>query len=140
MDESNGIHSFRLHNTGLARVFGELEAEIMDTIWGLGTASVQDVCDTLGDGYNYKTVTTVMNRLCKKGVLDRQLLSRAFFYQPTQTRDEFEKTVAHSVVSGLFRDFGNSALAQFIDVIDEVEPDQLQRLQELIEAKKKGLS
>ncbi|MCL5256423.1 MAG: BlaI/MecI/CopY family transcriptional regulator [Chloroflexi bacterium] len=135
MDDNAGVQTFRLNNKGLARVFGELEASIMEAVWDRGAATVQDVCDALGDGTNYKTITTVMNRLVKKGILKRTLMARCFVYKPSQSRDEFANGVAHSVVSGLLQDFGEPALAQFIDAIDDVEPSQLERLQRLIEQK-----
>ncbi len=135
MDDNGAVQTFRLNNTGLARVFGELEAGIMGAIWDRGTATVQDVCDVLGDGTNYKTITTVMNRLVKKGILQRTMVARCFVYKPSQSRAEFTNGVAHSVVSGLLQDFGESAFAQFIDAIDDVEPSQLERLQRLIEQK-----
>ena len=79
MSKSIPIQSFRIHEEGLARLFGELEAKVMESIWALQDQepTVQAVCDYLGPGHNYKTVMTVLNRLVEKGALTRQRRSRA---------------------------------------------------------------
>lgn len=137
MDEvrRRSIHSFRLDQEGLARVFGELEAEIMDVLWTSGEGRVSDVCDALGPEANYKTVMTVMNRLVEKRALRRDRASRAFTYRPVESRDAFLERVSRNVAEGLVRDFGGVAVAQFVDAIDTVDPALLAKLRELIEAR-----
>ncbi|MGH7405089.1 MAG: BlaI/MecI/CopY family transcriptional regulator, partial [Candidatus Methylomirabilales bacterium] len=64
---------FRPKEKGLRKIFGDLEAEIMDVIWGLGRATVADVHKVL-EGQReiaYTTVKTVMGRLAEKGYLRR---------------------------------------------------------------------
>jgi hypothetical protein len=43
--------------------------------------------------------------------------------------------VSHNVATGLVRDFGASAIAQFVDAVDEVAPEELAALEELIHRK-----
>lgn len=126
------VQSFKLDQRGLARVFGELEAEIMDAVWKLGEARVSDVCDQLGDSANYKTVMTVMNRLVDKRVLERERESRAFVYTAVESRNAFCKRVSRRVAEGLVRDFGGLAVAQFVDALDEVDPKLMVQLQQLV--------
>ena len=64
----SGPRIFRLRKTGLARVLGELEASVMEVLWAhQRDLSVQDVCRSLGQGTNYKTIMTVLSRLVDKG-------------------------------------------------------------------------
>jgi predicted transcriptional regulator len=60
---------FRPSEKGLRKVFGELEADIMEVIWRRGRVTVQDVwADLQKDrALAYATVKTVMNRLADKG-------------------------------------------------------------------------
>ena len=127
------IQSFKLDQRGWARVFGELEARIMEAVWELGSATVQDVCDRLGSDQNYKTVMTVMNRLVEKNILLRRRDSRAFVYEAAASREAFEQDVSRHVVEGLLQDFGPAAIAQFLAVMD-ASPDSLAALRRLIEA------
>jgi predicted transcriptional regulator len=125
------IQSFKLDQRGLARVFGELEARIMEAVWDIGQATVQDVCDRLGPEQNYKTVMTVMNRLVEKNVLIRQRESRAFVYLASESREEFMSNVSRHVVEGLLQDFGPVAIAQFLAAMDAT-PDSLAALRALV--------
>lgn len=126
------VHAFKLDQRGLARVFGELEAPVMEAVWALGQASVADVCQRLGDGAHYKTVTTVMNRLVDKRVLVRRRESRAFVYAPVESREGFERRLSREVVEGLVQDFGDLAVAQFVDTLSTVDPRLLERLAHLV--------
>ena len=54
--DNERLHSFKLDHRGAARVFGELEATVMEAVWQLGEPTVGDVCDALGPEANYKTV------------------------------------------------------------------------------------
>lgn len=138
MPESTLVHAFKLDRQGLARVFGALEAEVMETVWELGTPTVSDVCDRLGSEANYKTVMTVMNRLVEKRALGRIRDSRAFRYHAFETRAQFEERVSRQVVQGLLAEFGDLALAHFLNALDAVEPDLVQRLAEWVAQRSTG--
>ncbi len=129
------VRAFRLGETGLERVLGELEASLMEVVWRKGEASVQEVCDALGPDHHYKTVMTVLNRLVEKRLLSRRRVSKAFLYSAVESRQAFLDRVSRSVVAGLVRDFGSSAIAQFVDVVQEVAPEELAALEELIHSK-----
>ena len=120
--EEGGVHAFKLDAHGLARVLGELEADIMDVLWSLGRGRVSDVCAALGSDANYKTVMTVMNRLVEKRLLERSRDRRAFVYEPIETRDEFRQRISLCVAEGLVREFGDVAVAQFVHAVRNVEP------------------
>ena len=137
MSKSIPIQSFRIHQEGLARVFGELEAKVMEAVWDLHEPTVQAVCDYLGPSYNYKTVMTVLNRLVEKEALTRQRVSRAFIYRPRQSREAFLCRVSRAIMGGLVRDFGSLAVAQFVETLDEIDPDQLAELERLVQERRR---
>jgi predicted transcriptional regulator len=135
MRRKQAIQAFKLDQRGLARVFGELEAQIMDAIWEIGEPTVADVCTRLGQDYNYKTVMTVMNRLVDKGILSRQRIGRAYSYAPCASRTAFLSQVSRHVMESLLEDFGDLAIAQFVSAVDRVDSARLEELQALIEAR-----
>lgn len=135
LDRPDRLHAFKLDRRGLARVFGELEATVMAAVWDLQEATVNDVCDRLGAGSNYKTVMTVMNRLVEKGSLVRQRSSRAFTYAAPESRAAFVNRVSRHVAEGLVEEYGALAVAQFVDVLDTVDPALLQQLAALVKAR-----
>lgn len=129
------IHALRLNQKGLARLFGELEAKIMNAVWSLEEPTVQDVVKRLGKQANYKTVMTVMNRLVDKGFLERRKVSRAFVYAPRYTREELLERMSRQVLDGLLADFGPTVLAQFVEAVEEVDRRRLTELANLVEHK-----
>ncbi|HEY65681.1 MAG TPA: BlaI/MecI/CopY family transcriptional regulator [Caldilineae bacterium] len=129
-DEAN-IPAFKLGHTGLARIFGELEAQIMDVIWRLEEATVGDVVTHLEGDYHYNTIMTVMNRLVDKGFLVRRREGRAYIYSAVEDREAFLARVSRQVAEGLLRDFGRLAIAQFVDAADAIDPDLLDELRRL---------
>lgn len=129
------IHAFRLNQHGLARLFGELEAKIMNAVWALEEPTVQDVVKQLGKRANYKTVMTVMNRLVEKGFLERRKVSRAFVYLPRYTREALMERLSRQVLDGLLADFGPTVLAQFVEAIEETDRARLAELAKLVESK-----
>jgi predicted transcriptional regulator len=139
----HGPSIFRLREKGLRKVFGDLEAEIMEAIWALGRATVADVHKVLEAQREiaYTTVKTVMGRLADKGYLKRTSAERAHVYTPTKSRDEFLREVGDAVLAGLFSEFGQPIAAHLLESISQWDPASLDRLQALIEerrARKRG--
>jgi predicted transcriptional regulator len=60
----------------------------MEILWSRPESSVRDVVDRLKRPLAYTTVMTTLDRLYKKGLLDRRKSQRAFFYSPRLTRPE----------------------------------------------------
>ncbi len=129
------LRAFRLNQHGLSRLFGELEARVMNAIWALDEPTVQDVVDHLGGHANYKTVMTVMNRLVTKGFLERRKVSRAFVYKARFTREELFEHLSRQVLNGLIADFGPAVIAQFVDAVAESDRARLSDLATLVERK-----
>jgi len=129
------INALRLNQKGLARLFGELEAKIINVVWATEEPTVQDVVKRLGKRANYKTIMTVMNRLVDKGFLERRKVSRAYVYVPKYTREELLERMSRQVLDGLLADFGPTVLAQFVEAVEETDRDRLTELAKLVENK-----
>ena len=126
------VHAVKLDGRGLARLFGDLEAEIMETVWLLDEATVHDLCHEFGGDCNYKTIMTVANRLVDKGALERRRCGRAYVYTPVVPRDEFLTNVSRETVAGLLRDFGAPAICGFIDALADLTPENMETLRQQI--------
>jgi predicted transcriptional regulator len=79
---------------------GSLEFELMEVLWSHGESSVRDVVPRLSRPLAYTTVMTTLDRLFKKGFLDRHKSARAFLYSPSLSRQEWEQKRAGSLVAG----------------------------------------
>ena len=115
----------------LEKVLGPLEADVMRTVWrAKAPVSVRDVLETLNrgrrDALAYTTVMTVMSRLAEKEILRRSQQGRAFLYEAAVA------DAAAIAVRSLVRDFGESAVAQFVDEA-RADPKLLRRLERLLQ-------
>ncbi len=102
----------------------------MDAVWAAGDpVSVREVLDALnerrGEPLAYTTVMTVMNRLTAKGVLNRHGERRSYVYEATAT------DAAGIAVRGVIRDYGDAAVAHFVDEA-RADPGVLRRLRALL--------
>lgn len=105
------------------RVLGTLESRLMEVLWKTPSElNVQEVCDALGPGHNYKTVMTVLNRLVEKELLERKLDGRAYRYHPHQTRATFLKSAADDLVEAYLQAYGEEAAFHLSSAVEAVAP------------------
>lgn len=100
---------------------GELEREVMELAWIRPESSVREVLLALQKKRQiaYTTVMTIMFRLTDKGLLRRHLNeSGAYSYTAVYDKPEYLAIVSKKVVDGLIKDFGELAVAQFIDAVE----------------------
>jgi predicted transcriptional regulator len=114
----------------LSRVLGPLEAEVMQVMWSeRGAMSVRAMLDRLNEGRRsplaYTTVMTVMARLAEKEILRRERDGRGYLYE-TAVHD-----AASIAVRGVVRDFGDAAIAGFVDEA-RADPELRRRLERLL--------
>lgn len=111
-------------------ILGPLEAEVMEVVWATdGPVSVRGTLERLNDGRGqqlaYTTVMTVMSRLVEKDVLSRRREARGYVYEASVSDR------AEIAVRGVVREFGDAALAHFVDEA-RADPKLLRRLRRLL--------
>jgi len=110
LTRSNGIEfQFIPHASGLARLLGFLEAEVMQILWAHGPLKVRQVRALMSPqrGVAHPTVMTVCSRLAEKGLLKRVWVSRGnggYLYTPTITEAEFVHSAVRLVVDRLIEE------------------------------------
>ena len=121
------------------RALGELEERVMGILWRLDRpATVREVRTELNRDTRlaYTTVMTVMERLWRKGLLERRSQGRAFEYVPVSSEAEHTAELMHQVLSGT-RDRRN-ALAHFVRGMKKSQEADLLRLAGEITRRKRG--
>lgn len=109
---------------------GPLESEVMRRIWDAREpTNVREVLERLNKRRKqplaYTTVMTVMTRLVDKGALRRHRAGRGYVYEATSDGP------AALAVRGVLRDFGDAAMAQFLEEARS-DPQLRERLQRLL--------
>lgn len=101
----------------------------MDVVWSAPPVTVREVVQRMGSRASaYTTVMTVMNRLVEKGILRRRADGQSFRYSSAKTKDAFLAQCSRDIVRSFVRCYGDVAIAQFIDVLDDVDPKKIAAL------------
>ena len=116
---------------------GSLEKRVLEVLW----ACSEPVCvRDLQPAFSKKAYTTLMttlDRLYRKGLLERTKRGRAFFYQPKMTRVQLESAAAADVLHNAFTR-GHSwrvVLASLVDTLADRDQQLLEELDRLVRAR-----
>jgi predicted transcriptional regulator len=116
------IHSPRRSVLDLA----PLELDCMNTLWPMGEGTVREIRDGLAERRPraYTTIMTIMDRLARKGVVERRKVGRAYTYRPNVSADEARAQALGQVVDNFFGGSKEALIAQLNGVLPaaRVEP------------------
>jgi len=115
----------------LQAALGRLEREVMDVVWGGGEQAVKDVQGRLPRKAAYTTVMTTLDRLFKKGLVERRREGRAFVYTATRSREEMSATFTGGLLRGLLSGGPEAARPFLSNLVDAVGNDNAGLLDEL---------
>ncbi len=122
-----------LPGQGLTAAFGELETRVLESLWRRGEpASVRSVREDIPEAA-YTTLMTTLDRLYRKGVLDRERSGRAFLYRPRHTRAELEALFAANALEA-FLGHETSALRPALSFLVDAFGNRDQALLDELEA------
>lgn len=128
---------FRPKPSGLASLFGALELRVLDAVWRRGgEVAVRDLQPEF-PGAAYTTLMTTMDRLHRKGVLQRRMLGRAFVYWPVSSRQELESGLVTQALQPLLQ--GKTAhpiLSFFVEEVSRHDDRLLDELERLVREKR----
>ena len=108
---------------------GSLENEVLATLWAIDDgATPGDVLERMGTGLAYTTVMTILTRLWKKGLVERERVGRAYVYRPNVS----EADLAASRMQAQLEQAGDreAALSRFVGSLSRKDERLLRRLLE----------
>ncbi|MCY9696152.1 BlaI/MecI/CopY family transcriptional regulator [Paenibacillus alginolyticus] len=128
-----------MQEEGVNRFLGSLESMIMELMWESGEwLNVQQLRESLKSEhvYSVNTIMTVLNRLSDKGILDKLASGRGrnklAQFKVVATRQDFIMQQTRNVTEGLIKDFGEVVVAHMIDVVEELDPDLLRKVEQML--------
>lgn len=108
------------------RGFGDLEAAIMEQVWGAGRPLlVREIQQALTPERAYNTVWTVTEILYRKGWLVREKDGRAYRYTATVSREDYTAAMMSDALAA--SNDRAATLRSFAERIDESEADELRK-------------
>jgi predicted transcriptional regulator len=124
----------------LRAAFGHLERAVMEIVWRGEPLNVREVQSHLPRAVAYTTVMTTLDRLFKKGFVDRVRQGRAFVYTARHSRDQVANAVAAGLITGLLQGDGSARplLSNLVDVVAERDEALLDELEALVREKRKN--
>ena len=136
------MRGFRRPRAVMESALGSLERQVLEGLWALGReASVRELLAGFEGSMAYTTLMTTLDRLFKKGLLERRREGRAFLYKSQVTRDQLHRGVAADVIDSLLghgRAAARPVLSTFVDAVEERDRALLDELEALIRARRRG--
>ena len=119
MENSRWI-DFQPYKKDIRKVLGDLEAAVMEATWQLEKGDVKTIHTRVNKERKVAvtTVATILDRLHKKGLVKRKLLttySLRYEYYPALTKAEFENAVVRDVFKGLLETFEETTIYYLVN-------------------------
>jgi len=120
---------------------GPFERQLLAELWSRGNATVRELIEDGRIHRAYTTVMTTMDRLYKKGLLDRAAEGRAFRYTPRHTAEELQRVAALEGIQQLLGsgDPSSLPLSYLVEALSAHDAQLLDELQLLVERKRREL-
>ena len=117
------------------RPMGALEADVLRYLWNaIDAATPGQVHEALGAGIAYMTVMTVLTRLWRKGLVDRDQRGRAYAYRPLLSEAEYTAKRMRDALGGAQN--REAVLGRFVDTLSARDAKALRRVLDGLDGQK----
>jgi predicted transcriptional regulator len=123
-------------------MMGRLESTVMEILWACGQSNVHEMVARIDRPLAYTTVMTTLDRLYKKGLLDRRKVERAFVYAPKLTRQAWERKRAGDFLAEFLggpEPSSDLLISCLVDAVGEQDVALLDELERKIRRKRREL-
>lgn len=116
----------------------EAEHAVMEVLWDRGTASAQDVCESVCEarGWSLATVKTLLSRLVQKNAIQTQPDGRRYLYTPAIARADYVGGESRRLVDRLFGGKAASLVAHLAET-EALTEDDLGEIEQLLKELKR---
>lgn len=112
------------------------ERQIVDAVYALGEATVNDVVDYLGEQDAYDSIRVILGTLQKEGFLTREREGRSYVYEPAIPREKARKPAMNHLLDTFFSGSSSRAILAFLDMSkDRLSQEELDRIAEWIDTR-----
>ncbi|MEC7522717.1 MAG: BlaI/MecI/CopY family transcriptional regulator [Myxococcota bacterium] len=119
-------------------VLGELELAVLEHLWVESESDVAEAHAAVGKprDITLNTVGSALERLHRKGLVERWKVSHAFRYRATLDRESFHARRMVEAAGGASALADTGLLAAFLDAVAEADASTLDRLEEALRRRK----
>jgi predicted transcriptional regulator len=108
------------------------ERQIVDLLYERGAMAVAEICDSLPDRLSGSAVRAMLQRLERKGFVQREDSDRGFLYSPVVADAVARKSALSEVVRVFFNGSAAGAATALLGMSDRLDQDELKRLEQMI--------
>ena len=117
-------------NIGLTNTLGGSELEILHILWRRGEATVRQVYDEIRESRNITlpAVMLSMERLTKRGVIQKLVGGRAAVYKPLVTKEVIASSLMADVIDKVLQGSAGSVISYLVGRLSRSELEQIEAL------------
>ena len=108
------------------------ERQIVDLMYEHGEMAVADICDALPDQLSGSAVRAMLQRLERKGYVQRKESDRGFVYSPAVAENVARKSALSEVVRVFFNGSPAGAATALLGMSDRLANEELDELEQMI--------
>ncbi len=123
---------------GLGQILGDLEMDVMRSVWKHGESSVREIQGWINRDVAYSSIITVANRLARKGLLAREKRGKTYHYAPRLNRKELLDLAARRVLSRVSDIAPPATVVHLLGSVIGDDPEALAALEEVIKKRRKA--
>lgn len=117
---------------------GDLERQVLEIIWRLGTATAEQVREEIARPLKESTIRTVLRRLEQKNYVEHEIQQRTFIYRPAESPEHVAGRAVQRIVDWFCGGSVEQLLVGMVDskVVGRAELERLAR--RIASAKREG--
>lgn len=125
----------------LPNTLGELELNVMSEVWQQPGIDAKTVAERISRNHpsTLSTIQSTLERLVRKGMLERVKQGHAFSYSALVSRAELLGLLMKDVIGLLHDGSPNTILSSFVNVASNIDEAALDHLEQLIQRKREQL-
>lgn len=136
------LRGFRRPGAMVETALGRLERDILNRLWAdAQPMSVRALAASFEGALAYTTLMTTLDRLHRKGLVERRRQGRAYLYRARFTREQLDSGVATDIIDAMLGagpDAARPVMSTFVDAVEQRDAALLDELARLIREKQKA--
>ena len=125
------LRGFQRLSDAVMDSLGELERKTLNEVRRQGESNVARVCSALDGSYAYTTVMTTLDRLYKKGYLERKKVERAYVYSALMSDEQLQTGIVNDLLTGLMEGATRNVEPVLACIVDAVSDKDRELLDDL---------
>ena len=117
--------------------FTDRELDLMSVLWRLGSGTVSEVREALGEEVGYTSVLKMLQILEEKGHVRHEDEGRAYRYFPTVKSEDAGRTALGRIVNKIFQGSAELTLARLVEQ-RPISPKELERMRQILDELAEG--